>query len=140
MTLFNFRQEVDDGHVETLGEVFLHCTDRLKDSGEEDQTSILHCTTECLRVLRNVCADCRTNQERLGRCEACVSCCETVIGSVTSGCDDGQGISEDKTVLLRCCVQFLGNLVAGHQTNAALVWEHFAGRFRSLHVYINYCT
>ncbi|XP_021344518.1 ataxin-10-like, partial [Mizuhopecten yessoensis] len=41
-------------------------------------------------------------------------------------------LAEDKVILLRCCVQFLGNVVAGHTENSKLVWRQFSKSFRCL--------
>ncbi|XP_033745415.1 ataxin-10-like [Pecten maximus] len=127
----SLREKVNKNHVETIGQVLFRCNE----SHDNDlQSEVICCTTECFRTLRNACAGSKNNQDLVIKSSpSCLDCCETTITQcLQEQTNSLTKITANRLVLLRCCVQFLGNLAAGHQGNSQQVWKQLSSSFRCL--------
>lgn len=79
--------------------------------------------TDCCRLLRNMCVQCTSTQDKL------LPCIEKIKSVILSCTDLKRGIhktkSENSSVLFRCIVQFIGNSIVGHPKNQQYVWDNF---------------
>lgn len=84
--------------------------------------------TDCCRLLRNMCVQCTSTQDKL------LPCIEKIKSVILSCTDLKRGIhktkSENSSVLFRCIVQFIGNSIVGHPKNQQYVWDNFQNELR----------
>ena len=126
--LLIFRSCVDVHHIQILGEVLSRCSTSFQ---TKQTVSVVECITECFRALRNACAAGPPIQSLLADHERCIECSKSILDTVTrQGISQSTNISENVLVMLRCCVQFLGNFVTNHRYNSRLVWGQFLDYFR----------
>lgn len=74
--------------------------------------------TDCLRTLRNRCADNALVQTHLGKDK-------TLLSDINLGINKGLDVlhNDQWTLYLRICCQFLGNFVVNNPVNQRNVWE-----------------
>ncbi|XP_069142657.1 ataxin-10-like [Argopecten irradians] len=125
------REKIDKIHVEAIGTVLQKCNESFD---KDQQSEVICCMTECFRTLRNACAGCKKNQDLVIQSSpSCLDCCEVTIKQfLQENTTTVSKLPEDKVVLLRCGVQFLGNLAAGHQGNSKQIWNQLSDSFRCL--------
>ncbi|XP_041478742.1 ataxin-10-like [Lytechinus variegatus] len=110
----SFRMALTEPNIRSLTDYF-----QLSAEGvSSEQALAVECCTECLRCLRNACAGCVKNQELV----LTPSVIPSVRQLLTFLLEKSQ-LEDPYVVLLRCCVQFLNNLVSGFENGQRAVWK-----------------
>lgn len=81
--------------------------------------------TECLRTLRNVCASNSAVQSELGQKDTLLKDVNLAIERGLNAVD-----SDQWTLFLRICSQFLGNFVVNNPDNQQKVWKQCSSQLK----------
>ena len=110
----SFRETLTLHNIQSLTDYFQQCVEALT----SQQIFNVECCTECLRCLRNTCAQCVENQEAVLRSSAIPA-----VRQLLRYLLETMSLEEQYLVLLRCCIQFLTNLASGHEAGQRAVWR-----------------
>ncbi|XP_054718905.1 ataxin-10-like [Uloborus diversus] len=126
MKIDHFRYEINDVHWKTISKVANHGLEILRNGDFKDIE--LDFLADLFRFLRNSCAGSARNQMYIFSSDIILNCAKTALDHFK------EKNSEKEVLVLRCCLQFYGNLVCSGTDFKLLVWNLYIQRkmFRDL--------
>lgn len=124
-TIVNFfREKITASDIKAVSDTLTYFVELMN----ADTASAYSGLADCCRLLRNVCVQCVSVQDKILPCLEKIKSVINNCAELKRGNHDTE--SESSCVLFRCIVQFIGNCIVNHAKNQEYVWNNLQDELR----------
>ncbi|XP_048742308.2 ataxin-10-like [Ostrea edulis] len=122
----NIREKITASDIKAVSDTLTYFVELMN----ADTASAYSGLTDCCRLLRNVCVQCVSVQDKILPCLEKIKSVINNCAELKRGNHDTE--SESSCVLFRCIVQFIGNCIVNHAKNQEYVWNNLQDELSDL--------